>query len=341
MSKKMVFSLFFLWLAVSLAAALPQFATAGTVFYDDFSNGNLSGWSRTHISAGSNQTVNNSVAQFTVPTPTGGTVTYSAVVKDGYTSTLNSTITASQDIFVAKVPSGCQQGLGAIFFLYICDSADLSGDLGNIGVGIDGSGVWSLWIGGTTNYSYIFQSTGATPVSNTWYHVALIIDNPTQRVLLSVDSSVVVNASQRQFTDKIHSISLMAGMGESWFSTCVGTQEVDIDNVRLDISDASPIVTVNPTPTPTSTGTSSSNTGTSATAAPSKTLSPTPQKTTNPTNQATNSPTAPATATPTPYIQRTELPLWVTVLAAVVLAVCVETVLLAWKLRRGARGNSK
>jgi hypothetical protein len=116
----------------------------------------------------------------------------------------------------------------------------------------------------------------------------------------------------------------MAGMGESWFSTCVGTQEVDIDNVRLDISDASPIVTVNPTPTPTSTGTSSSNTGTSATAAPSKTLSPTPQKTTNPTNQATNSPTAPATATPTPYIQRTELPLWVTVLAAVVLAVCVK-----------------
>ena len=54
------------------------------------------------MSAGSikpkHQTVNNGIAQFTVPTPTGGTVTYSAVVKDGYTTTLNSTITASQDI---------------------------------------------------------------------------------------------------------------------------------------------------------------------------------------------------------------------------------------------------
>jgi hypothetical protein len=321
---------------------IPKSTVASTVFQDDFNLGNLSNWSRTHISIGSNQTVNSGIAQFTVPTPTGGTVTYSATVKDGYTSTLNSTITASEDIFVAKAPSGCQQGLGAIFFLYICDSGDLSGDLGNIGVGIDGSGVWSLWIGGTTKYVYVFQTAGPNPLSNTWYHVALTVDNPTKRVSLAVDGIIVVNASQQQFTDKEHPVSLMVGMGESWFSNCIGTQEVDIDNVRLDISDANPNETANPTVAPTSTGSGNSNSGSSATTAPSKTISSTlnPQKTPNPTNQAPNTSTS-ASSTSTPYLRETGLPLWVTVTVIVVLAVCVETVMLAWKLRRGSRINSK
>ncbi len=320
---------------------MPKSSVASTVFSDDFSSGSLSNWSRTHISPSANQTVNSGIAQFTVPTPTGGTVTYSSVIKDGYTSTLNSTITASEDIFVAKVPSGCQQGLGAIFFLYICDSGDLSGDLGNIGVGIDGSGVWSLWIGGTTKYVYLFQTAGPYPLSNTWYHIALTVDNPTQRVTLSVDGTVVISASQQQFTDKVHPVSLMVGMGESWFSSCVSnTQEIDIDNVRLDISDANPNETTNPTVAPTSTGGGNSNTGSSATTAPTKPTSPTPtlQKTPNPTNQATNPSTSP---TSTPYLRETGLPLWVTVPGAVVLAVCLGTVLLAWKLRRDTRGNSK
>lgn len=314
---------------------------ASTVFLDDFASGSLSNWSRTHISIGSNQTVNSGIAQFTVPTPTGGTVTYSSIVKDGYKSTLNSTIIASQDLLVTKVPSGCQQGLGAIFFLYICDSGDLSGDLGNVGVGIDGSGVWSLWIGGTTRYVYVFQTTGPNPLSNTWYHVALMVDNPTQRVTLSVDGTLVVNASQQQFTEKAHPISLMVGMGESWFSNYVGTQEVDVDNVRLDISDANPNETTNPTAVPTSSGSGNSNTGSSAITAPSKTTIPTAasQKTPNPTNQAPNASTK--SPTQTPYLRETGLPLWITVPAAVALAVCIETVLLAWKLRRDARINSK
>ena len=324
-----------------LVFIMPKSSVASTVFQDDFASGSLSNWSRTHISSNANQTVNSGIAQFTVPTPTGGTVTYSAIVKDGYTSTLNSTITASEDIFVTKVPSGCQQGLGAIFFLYICDSGDLSGDLGNIGVGIDGSGVWSLWIGGTTKYVYLFQTVGQNPLSNTWYHVTLTVDNPTQRVTLSVDGTVVITASQQQFTDKAHPVSFMVGMGESWFSNCVGTQEIDIDNARLDISDANPNETTNPTAAPTSTGSGNSNTGSSATTAPSKTTNPTPtlQKTPNPTNQAPNASTKSPTSPP--YLRETDLPLWVTVSAAVALAVCIGTVLVAWKLRRDTRGNSK
>jgi hypothetical protein len=320
---------------VLLVLVMPRSSVASTVFLEDFASGSFSNWSRNHMSPSSNQTVNNGVAQFIVPTPTGGTVTYSALVKDGYTSTLNSTIIASQDIFVTKVPIGCQQGLGAIFFLYVCDSGDLSGDLGNIGVGIDGSGVWSLWIGGTTKYVYVFQTSGPNPLSNTWYHVSLTVDNPTQRVTLSVDGTVAINASQQQFTDKVHSVSLMVGMGESWFSNCIGTQEVDIDNVRLDISDANPNETANPTVAPTSTGSGNSNTGNSATTAPSKTINPTStqQKTPNPTNQAPNTPTSTSPMS-TPYLRETGLPLWVTIPFVMVLAICIEVVLLVWQGRR-------
>ena len=173
------------WVAALIVSLLLLFAvfyasrwvSAASVFSDDFSAGNFAGWHQTHMSYGSSQTVSGGVARFVVPTPAGGSVSYSYLVKDGFTSTVNSTITASEDILVKQVPNGCVEGNGAIFFLYICDSADLSGDLGNIGVGIDGSGVWSLWVGGNKTYVYIFQTQGPLPANNTWYHIILTVDN--------------------------------------------------------------------------------------------------------------------------------------------------------------------
>ena len=168
-------------LAMFLSFALTQQpAAAATVFTESFSAENFAAWSQSRLTSGATQTVSNGVARFIVPTPQGGNCTYSFVVRDGFTSTINSTIVAAQDIYVSKVPHGCPQGNGAIFFLYVCDSADLGGNQGNVGVGIDGSGVWSLWIGGMTVYSYVFQSSGALPASNTWYRVGLTIDNSAE-----------------------------------------------------------------------------------------------------------------------------------------------------------------
>ena len=253
---------------------------ATTVFSDNFSTGDFSNWTRTAVSSGASQTVDNTIARFTVPTPVAGTRSYSYVVKDGFYSTVNSTIVASQDVLVTKVPNGCQQGFGAIFFLYVCDSTDLGGNNGNFGVGIDGSGVWSLWIGGNTLYNYVFQTAGSTPVGNTWYHLTLMIDNPNGLVTLAVNDITVINAGQQQFTNKTHPISLMTGMGEDWWSNGSGQQEVDIRNVKLEISDAAP--PDNPTSTP----------------APTPLFTPSPIYTPIPTYPSTRSLTIP-TSTPT------------------------------------------
>ncbi len=290
MNKKFFVALLASLLTLVLVLAALLYSSGLAVFSDDFSGGNLSSWSRTNISPGSSQTVSNGVARFIVPSPTAGTVTYSSIIKDGFTSTANSTITASQDILVTKVPNGCPQGNGAIFFLYICDSANLAGNIGNIGVGIDGSSVWSLWIGGNTTYTYVFQTAGPAPVSNTWYHVVLTIDNSAGLVSLAVGDTVVVSATQQQFTDRSHSFSLMVGLGEAWWSDCVGPQEVDVDNVRLDVSDAGS--TLNPTsivysppataststvpPTPANTPTVAPTATPNSTASPSISASPTP-----------------------------------------------------------------
>ncbi|HSV49453.1 MAG TPA: LamG-like jellyroll fold domain-containing protein [Candidatus Acidoferrales bacterium] len=297
---------------VSVAFALSRWAMATTVFTEDFSSGGFSNWSRTRISPGSTQTVNGGVAQFVVPTPAGGAVTYSFLVKDSFASTVNSTITASQDVLVTKVPSGCGQGNGAIFFLYICDSADLGGNYGNIGVGIDGSSVWSLWIGGNQTYSYVFQSAGSAPVSNTWHHVVLVVDNSAGRVALSVDGTVVISGPQRQFTDRPHTISLMSGMGESWWSDCIGPQEIDVDNVRLDISDAV-------------SGGSSTVTVNSPTTKPARSSTPAPTQTVIPTPSVTARPSLPLlTQSPMPtfeVLKEGGFPLWVVV--PVIVAVIV------------------
>jgi len=211
---------------------------AATVFSDNFSSGNFERWFQSYAVSGASQSVSGGIARFIVPTPTAGSNSCSYLVRDGFISTVNSTIIASQDILVANVPNGSPQGNGAIFFLYVCDSTDLGGNAGNIGIGIDGSKLWSMWIGGSLIYTYVFQTTGSPPTSNTWYHIVLTINNQAQTATLTVNGIVMINVSQQEFTDKTHPISLMSGMGEDWWSDGSGQQEINIDNVQLDISDA-------------------------------------------------------------------------------------------------------
>jgi hypothetical protein len=296
-----------------------RWVSAASVFTDDFSAGTFAGWSQTKMSSGASQTVSGGVARFVVPTPSGGSVSYSYLVKDGFTSTVNSTIIASQDILVKQVPNGCAEGNGAIFFFYICDSADLAGDLGNVGVGIDGSGVWSLWVGGNASYVYIFQTQGSLPTSNTWYHIVLTVDNSAGLVNLSVDGKTVTSATQHQFTDKTHQFSLMSGLGEDWWSGCVGPMEINLDNVRLDVSDAVEPVTQAPTTAPT-TSNSQGITTNAPTSAPTFISTPNPTVTVAP--PAFSS--APSqSATPTD-MQTSEsgFPFWVIVPVLVAVAVC-------------------
>jgi len=211
---------------------------AATVFSDDFSSGNFERWSQSHAVSGARQSVSDGIACFIVPTPIAGTNSCSYLVRAGFTSTVNSIIVASQDMLVTQIPNGASQGNGAIFFLYVCDSTDLGGNAGNIGIGIDGSEVWSMWIGGSLVYTYVFQTHGPKPTSNTWYHIALTVNNQAQTAILEVNGLVVINASQQEFTDKTHPISLMSGMGENWWSDGSGQHEINIDNVQLVISDS-------------------------------------------------------------------------------------------------------
>jgi hypothetical protein len=223
---------------------------AVVVFSDNFSSGSFEHWSQYYAVSGASQSVSNGIARFIVPTPTAGSNACSYLVRDGFISTVNSTIVASQDILVTKVPNGVSQGNGAIFFLYVCDSTDLGGNIGNIGIGIDGSRVWSMWLGGSLVYTYVFQTNGPTPTSNTWYHIALTVNNQAQTAVLEVNGVVVINVSQQEFTDNTHPLSLMSGMGEDWWSDGSGQQEISIGNVQLDISDASPTSMLSSTSNP-------------------------------------------------------------------------------------------
>jgi hypothetical protein len=318
-NRKWVAVLFISLLLLFAVFYASRWASAAAVFSDDFSTGTFAAWSQTHINSGSSQTVSAGVARFVVPTPTGGFVSSSYLVKDGFTSTVNSTITASQDILVKQVPNGCIEGNGAIFFLYICDSADLSGDLGNVGVGIDGSGVWSLWVGGNKTYVYIFQTQGPLPVNNTWYHIVLTVDNSAGLVSLSVDGKTVVSATQHQFTDRTHQFNLMSGLGEDWWSGCVGPLEINIDNVRLDVSDAVETITEAPTTSP-----ATSNPQNPATEAP--TPATTHNSTLTPTVTAAPTPvsSAPSQSTTPTDMQTSEpgFPLWLLVPVLVAVVVC-------------------
>lgn len=258
------------------------------VFSDNFGSGSFSGW-RTCMMNGSSQTITNGIAHFITPTPPNGQATYSYLLKDGFISTPNSTIIASEDIFLPKVPAGCAQGDGAFFFFYICDSTDLAGSLGNFGVGVDGSQQWSLWIGGSQVYTYLFQTAGALPVSGTWYHIMLIADNPSGTVTLVVNGTTVINAPQQQFTNKTHSISLMTGMGEDWYCQVPGPHEIDVDNVQLNISDMQPIPSPTQTteasllsPTQTTNPTISATQPLENSLAPAKQPAATPEPTTRP-----------------------------------------------------------
>lgn len=316
-NKKWVAALIVSLLLLFVVFYASRWVSATSVFTDDFSAGTFVGWSQTRMSLGSSQTVSGGVARFITSTPTGGSVSYSYLVKDGFTSTVNSTITASQDILVKQVPNGCVEGNGAIFFLYICDSADLSGDLGNIGVGIDGSGVWSLWIGGNATYVYIFQTSGAPPSSNTWYHLTLTVDNSAGLVSLAVDGKVVASATQQQFTDRTHQFSLMCGLGEDWWSGNVGPLELDVDNVRLDVSDADSSVTQNATAAPATSNSQSSATN-APTQMPTHNVTPAPSMTAAP-------PTSAPSQSATPTDMQTSdswFQMWLLVPVLVAVAIC-------------------
>lgn len=330
MSKKLIVVLVLLTISFSFFE-VSHLVAATPVFSDNFSSGNFAGWSGACVSSGSVQMVSDGVARFIVPTPAAGSYSYSFVRKDGFTSTVNSTIIATEDVYVAKVPNGCLPENGAIFFFYVCDSSDLSGSNGNFGVGIDGSDVWSLWIGGNTTYSYVYQTAGSAPVSNTWYHVVLTVDNPSGTVSLAVNGLVVIDVGQQQFTDKTHPISLMSGMGEDWWSAGFGQQEVAIDNVRLDISDA-PMPTHSSTPTPpTPTSTPNLNpepapTQTAAAPTPAPSVTAKPSTSSSPQPLPTQSPN-PTTAQAVPF----EFPFRVVLPVNVALAVGVAVVFMLRK----------
>lgn len=188
-----------------------------------------------YVSSGASQSVNNGVAHFSVPSPKTGFYSYSYMEKSGFTLAANSTITVSEDVYFSDVPYGCMQGNEAVFFLYIVDSVG-GQNSGNIAVGIDGSGVWSLWIGGYPSYNYIFQSTGATPARAIWYHVVLTINNSAQTVNLQVNGLVVIDEEQNQFTDKTHPVSLWIGIGEDWWCSGPSFLRIDVTNVKLEIA---------------------------------------------------------------------------------------------------------
>lgn len=225
-----------------LSVAAMPFCDAGVVFSDNFSSGNFAAWTQTVVGPGASQTVANGLARFVVPAPaSAGVCTYSLLRAEGFTSTPNSTIVASADFYFTKVPNGLPQGSTAIFFFYLCDSTDLSGNLGNFGVGIDACSAWAIWIGGNPIYTYVVQSAGAAPVSNMWYHLDLTVDNSAGTVALVVNGVAVIFAAQAQFTDRVHPVTLIVGMGEDWWWQGMGQHEVDVSNVRLDISDAASI----------------------------------------------------------------------------------------------------
>jgi hypothetical protein len=191
--------------------------------------------------------------------------------------------------------------------------------LGNVGVGIDGSGVWSLWVGGNATYVYIFQTQGPLPANNTWYRIVLTIDNSAGLVSLSVDGKTVVSATQRQFTDGTHQFSLMSGLGEDWWSGCIGPLEINVDNVRLDVSDAAVTITEMPTTPPTSSNTQSAVTD-APTPVPTHNLTPNPTVTTAPTT-ISSAPSQSATPTDMQSSQ-SGFPLWLLVPVLVAVLVC-------------------
>ena len=82
--------------------------------------------------------------------------------KTALSQTINSTITASQDVYLSGFSGGFHgRATEQYFFLYVIDASGQNG--GNIAVGIDGSDVWGLWIGGFPIYNYVFQTAGTLP----------------------------------------------------------------------------------------------------------------------------------------------------------------------------------
>ncbi len=188
-----------------------------------------------YVSSGASQSVSNGVAHFIVPSPEAGNYSYSYLQKSGFTSTANGTIVATGDFYFSDVPNGYKQGDNAIFFFYVVDSVG-GQNSGNIAVGVDGSGVWSLWIGGYPIYNYVFQTVGPYPADATWHHIVLTVDNSARAVTLQANGIVVINVEQNQFTDKTHPISFWIGIGEDWWCNGPELLEVYVGNVKLEIS---------------------------------------------------------------------------------------------------------
>ena len=279
-------------IALLALSSLPLYTLIGvagaeTVFSDDFSSGNFNQWTTKATGSGASQSVSNGVAQFN--TPAGGNGGYSYVIKSSFSSATTDVITASQDVYISEVPSGFAAGLGAIFILIVTDASNN----GNIQVSIDGSQKWGVYVGGYPTFTYSLQTTGSSPQSNVWYHLDLAIDNPNHTVTLSVNGTVVVSATQNQFTDTAHTILL--GSGAQDYCNTGRVHQVQVDNVGFNISGSS-----SPTPTPTPTVTPTPTPTASPTPSPTPTVTPTPTASPTPTPTATPTPTPTPTATPTP-----------------------------------------
>ena len=154
-----------------------------------------------------------------------------------------------------------------------------------------------MYVGDTST----FQNSGSSPQSKTWYHLDLAIDNPNHKVTLTVNGSVLVSATQNQFTDKTHTI--MLGVGAVDYCNNGRAHQLQVDNVKLSISGSS-----SPTPTPTPAASPTPTPMPTVTPTPTPTITPTPTATPNPTPTLTPSPTPTPTATPTPTPKPTATP---------------------------------
>lgn len=198
------------------------------VFSDNFTSGNFHQWTTKTKGTGASQSVSNGIAQFNTPSGSGR---YSYVQKSSFTSKTTQVITATQDVYLSNVPSGLRSGSGTIYMLTIKDTTGFNAR--NIQVSVDGSQKWALSIG-TFPTSYTTQTSGSNPQSKTWYHLELKIDNPNHKATLTVNGTTVVSATQNQFTDRTHTISLSVGTVQDNYSNRQSHQ-LQVDNVKLSI----------------------------------------------------------------------------------------------------------
>jgi hypothetical protein len=199
------------------------------VFSDNFTSGNFNLWTTKAKSTGASQSVSNGIAQFNTPLGSGR---YSYIQKSSFSLKTTQVITSTQDVYLSNVPSGLRSGSNVIYILTIKDTTGYNPR--NIQVALDGSQKWALSIGTSFSSTYSTQTSGSNPQSKTWYHLELTIDNPNHKATLTVNGTTVLSATQNQFTDRTHTISLSVGTVQDNYSNRQSHQ-TQVDNVKLSI----------------------------------------------------------------------------------------------------------